>query len=161
MGVETPALLLRALLIWSLLLLAGCSSGDKKEGAQPVPVGPETGVGDQKVQLVRAAPQRSDGKAVLVDTVAFGAGKGYVVIHEDGNGAPGKVIGASGLLGTGEHKGVLVPVDPPLAAGKVKVWPVVHLEDNGNERFDYPAADQPASIDGTGVVVVPIEITVT
>ncbi len=117
-------------------------------------------MGDQKQQLVRAAPQKSDGKAVLVDTVTFGAGKGYVVIHEDGNGAPGKVIGTSGLLGGGEHKGVLVPVDPPLAAGKVKVWPVIHLEDNGNERFDYPAADAPASIDGTGVVVVPIEVTV-
>lgn len=53
-----------------------------------------------------------------------------------------------------------MPVDPPLRAGKVKVWPVVHLEDNGNERFDYPAADAAATIESTGVIVVPIEITV-
>ena len=83
-----------------------------------------------------------------------------MAIHEDGGGAPGKVIGSSALLQTGEHKGVLVTVDPPLPAGKVKVWPVIHMEDNGNERFDYPAADAPASLEGTGVVVVPIDIAV-
>jgi hypothetical protein len=90
---------------------------------------------------------------------AYLKAKGYIAIHSDQGGSPGPVLGVSGLLNAGELKDVRVKLTKPLTKS-ANVWPMIHLEDNGNTTYDFPNGDAPAPLAGGGVVTVKIRITV-
>jgi hypothetical protein len=107
---------------------------------------------------LKAAPQTSNGQAIVVDQVSFRGVDGYVAIHANGGGAPGPVIGVSKLLKAGLTSHITVVLTKPLSSSGT-VFAILHLEDNHNATFDYPHADQAATLDGR-VVVVAIPVTV-
>ena len=72
---------------------------------------------------------------------------GFVVIHEDNAGAPGVVLGASGLLSAGEHRAVLAISLTRAAADGETLDAMLHVDD-GDGRFDQ--AHDPPVIDATG-----------
>ena len=116
-------------------------------------------VGGDQSYLIRAiSPQVSDGTSLLVDSVAFADSDGYAVAYADGGGAPGVQLGVSALLHHGMSHHVTVPLDPAVARPGT-VYVILHLEDNGDQTFDYPAGDQPAQL-GSGIVVTPVQLVV-
>ncbi|MCH7952057.1 hypothetical protein IH980_04955 [Patescibacteria group bacterium] len=74
---------------------------------------------------------------------------GYVVIHEDADGKPGAIIGASDLLPKGESEGMVVELDRPTEEGEV-LYAMLHFDD-GDLEFD-AASDDPI-IDEEGNIV--------
>ncbi len=108
--------------------------------------------------MVKASPQRSDGRTVVIDEAIFRGAQGYVAIHNNGGGAPGPTIGVSDLLPDGVSTHVRVVLRRPLATSGT-VFAMLHIEDDHNSSFDFPAGDQAANLGGR-VVVVPLEVTV-
>lgn len=95
-----------------------------------------------------AADQNPENLGVLVDSVSLIA-PGFVVIHEDVNGAPGAIVGVSTLMNIGVRYNVNVIAN--LAPGKY-YWAMVHTDD-GNGVFN-PATDVPAKNPNGDVVMV-------
>jgi len=117
-------------------------------------IGTPSSAGDAKRFAVVVSSQKSDGRTVVLDAVTIEGGhKGYAVVYADGNGAPGKLLGASSLLPAGESKLVKVTLKTPLTVGSVPLHVVVHVEGNNDADFDYPGSDIPAQV-GPGVVTV-------
>lgn len=83
---------------------------------------------------------------------------GFVVIHEDNNGAPGKILGVSSLLGAGETKNL--PSINLFRATKDNetIYAMIHL-DNGDGKFDV-TNDKPA-LDSIGGVPVMMIVTIS
>lgn len=105
---------------------------------------------------VHVADQERDGHSIIVEDATLTGSSGWLVIHADDSGTPGGIIGVSTLLPAGTAQSVTVPLREPLTASS---WVIVmlHLEDNADSAFDYPAADQPATVGG-GVVEVRIYV---
>jgi hypothetical protein len=134
-------------------------SGDVAVVAQEVEVAAEptsTPTGD--AASMTAEDQVSDGATVVIASVTLPNG-GFVAIHSDDNGAPGPVIGVSGLLDPGTTEDVEVTLDTSLE-GDATVFPMAHLDANANGVYEFPGPDGPA-LDAEGnVVVLPIAVTV-
>jgi hypothetical protein len=140
-----------SLLCLALALTAiSCSSHSPKGGIQTM--------GTPGTFFLRAAPQSSNGKTIVVDQASFHGVDGYVAIHANGGGAPGPTIGVSQLLKAGVTTHITIALTKPLANSGT-VFAILHIEDNHNTTFDYPRADQAATIDGR-VVVIPVPVTV-
>lgn len=69
------------------------------------------------------------------------AAPGYLVIHEDNNGAPGAIIGSSSLLPAGESGNVTVTLSRASKEGE-KLHAMLHAEKGGNTTFS-AAEDTP------------------
>ncbi|MDO8574270.1 MAG: hypothetical protein Q7R86_01445 [bacterium] len=87
------------------------------------------------------AAEQAPGENITVSVVHFET-PGFVVIHEDTSGVPGGVLGASGLLPSGETKNT-----PPIALSRTTkdsetLYAMLHLDD-GDGVFD-AAKDNPA-----------------
>lgn len=72
---------------------------------------------------------------------------GFVIIHEDTNGTPGKIVGMSALLQPGENPGVKVTSK---VENDMKYWAMLHA-DNGDGTFI--AADDAPMTNADGNVV--------
>ncbi|MEK7203487.1 MAG: hypothetical protein AAB627_00170 [Patescibacteria group bacterium] len=111
-----------------------------REIREPGPAGDSAGfiVGKNAIYVAEQAPS----KTVSVAVVQFEK-PGFVVIHEEANEKPGKILGASVLLSKGETKNVLVRLSRMTADGET-LYAMLHLDD-GDRVFepgkDYPAED--------------------
>lgn len=140
-----------------LACLSGCgSSGEKAAPTTPPPSTVAVGVASG-AQVKALKSQTSDGTSVVIAEVHLPT-PGYVAVYADGKGAPGQLLGASGLLATGKHDAVKVELSQKLAKSG-RVFVMLHVEDNGNQRFDFPKADRPVAADD-GVMVTSVEIKV-
>lgn len=95
----------------------------------------------------------------MIDSITLPARGGFIAIDADEGGSPGAVLGRSDLLPEGESTNVTVTLDTALTASAT-VWPMAHIDGNGNGIYEFPGADGPATLAGGGVAVVPAEITV-
>lgn len=106
--------------------------------------------------------QRGDGSEVVVSAVTLPA-DGFIAVHADADGSPGPVIGHSELLPSGESTEVTVVLDEPLGSSAT-VWPMAHIDTNGNGAYDFDPPDVtddgPATFDGGDVATSPLELTV-
>jgi len=93
------------------------------------------------------------GKVATVSFVVLEKG-GYVVIHEMSKGAPGKIIGASALLGAGESSNVSVSLSSALEDGKSYIA-MLHV-DNGDGTFD-ATSDAPVKSDDMDGAIIMME----
>lgn len=85
--------------------------------------------------------EQSPGQSISVAVVRLEE-PGFVVIHEDANGAPGKVLGASNLLPTGETKN-LGPIGLSRATTDGEtMYAMLHIDD-GDDAFE-ATSDKPA-----------------
>ncbi len=69
------------------------------------------------------------------------AATGFVVIHEDTNGAPGAIIGSSSLLQAGDSSQVAITLSRSTKDGE-KLHAMLHSDSDGNGTFS-ATADQP------------------
>lgn len=111
--------------------------------------------------------EQKPGTAVI-GSLVYLASPGYLVIHEDRNGEPGAILGASALLSAGEHTNVAVTLSRAARDGET-LHAMLHAEMGGNAKFS-AAEDTPVqsrlggpisgwfviSIDATGPVPVAI-----
>lgn len=81
------------------------------------------------------------GENITVSVVHFET-PGFVVVHEDLNDAPGKILGASSLLPAGETKNALPVTLSRTTKDGETLYAILHL-DNGDGTFD-AAKDKPA-----------------
>jgi hypothetical protein len=69
---------------------------------------------------------------------------GFVVIHEDANDSPGKILGVSGILGAGETQNLSpIKLSRPTKDGET-IYAMIHLDDGDgvfNASQDGPAID--------------------
>lgn len=83
---------------------------------------------------------------------------GFVLIHEDAFGAPGKILGVSNLLPRGETKNLLpIVLSRPTRDNEI-IYAMLHF-DNGDGKFD-ASNDKPA-LDSVGDAPVMMIITIS
>src|SRR3954451_17512176 len=137
---------LAAALVGLSLVAAACSS-DKG-----VKLGAKHTMGSTASFELIAADQTSSGKTLKVPEADLKDTKGYVAIHADANGAPGPVLGVSDLLPAGQNKNIRIKFNKQLTTSQ-DVWPMVHVEDNNDGKYDFPPNDVPAKFNGQVVVI--------
>lgn len=154
-----------------VVVLATACGGDTAAVTQPVapttapPATAETttspGPAMAPADIVFEA-QSSDGRAITVASVTLPA-PGFIAVHGDLDGAPGPVIGHSGLLPEGTSTDVVVTLDEPLTATGL-VFPMVHVDvdEDGDYLFAPPdnAVDGPALTESGEVAVTGAQVTV-
>lgn len=138
--------------------LVGCS-GDESDPSTADSRVQTTTVGGPGASAVIVADldvtaSRSDG-VVLREVELPSAG--YVGVYEDGDGAPGRLLGSSEQLPAGRTAEVRVPFDTS-EIDPDAVWVILHGEDTGNDTLDWPDGDEPIEVDGS---VVTLKIAVT
>ena len=144
---------LGALLLCVTLAAGACKSG------KGVKVGAKHDIGDKSAFFLEAADETTSGKTIQIPDVVLKDTKGYVAIHSDANGAPGPVIGVSDLLSAGETQDVHVKLTKKMTAS-ADVWPMIHVEDNNDAKYDFPPNDAPAKTSSGSVVVIKVHIKV-
>lgn len=85
--------------------------------------------GENAIYVTEQAPS----KTVSVAVVRLEK-PGFVVIHEDTNGAPAKILGASGLIMAGEKNFLQVALSRSTVDGET-IYAMLHLDD-GDRAFD-------------------------
>lgn len=136
-------------MLWAIGLAPACLSGHPQ--TQPA----ATSAGERTSFYISAlTPQSSDGTAVRINELILRGSRGYIAVHADvgGGRGPGEVIGSSEIFSEGLHTQVEVTLRKPLALS-ANVFPMIHLEDNGNETYDFPHADNPAELRGKVVMI--------
>jgi plastocyanin len=113
---------------------------------------PETGMDEMDDGIMTNSLSVSDQDAsdgtVLVDS-ATSAQAGWMVIHADGGGSPGPVIGYSAVA-EGENSNVAVDID--LEAATETLFAMLHIDAGTAGTYEFPGADEPAMSDGSVVV---------
>lgn len=84
-------------------------------------------------------PEQKPGSSVMVSLVSLSSA-GFVVIHEDKDGKPGTILGASSLLQAGENSEVRVTLSRTSKNGE-KLHAMLHNDTNGDSVFS--EGDQP------------------
>ena len=88
---------------------------------------------------------------------------GFIAVHGDADGSPGTVIGHSDLLPAGVSENVTVVFDEALA-GSATVWPMVHIDLDGNGEYEFEppdnAVDLPGLFENGDTAVIPVALTV-
>ena len=88
----------------------------------------------------------------------------YIVIHEGDASSFGGVIGSSDLLPAGAVSNHAVSLTRDLVDGEY-LWPMLHVDGNGNNVYDDPSTDPPVVDAGVGnasfggVMVFPMQVS--
>ena len=99
----------------------------------------------EEAKVMEVASSTLSGNSVLTEDQVFGTEAniksvkfetraGWVAVHEDREGKPGNVLGAS-WLPVGEHQNVKVELLRPMEAGKT-YYAMLH-DDDGDKKFNY------------------------
>ena len=141
------------------LMLVAAARGDDDEVAQTTTSAPEETA--RAPSALSADAQDSDGTSIVVASVTLPA-PGFIAVHSDADG-PGAVIGHSDLLPAGTSTDVVVILDVALT-GSATVWPMVHIDSDGDGVYDFAPPDVvddlPGLTAGGDVAVIPVEINV-
>lgn len=98
-----------------------------------------TGTSGNITQSIVVADQAVTGNSILVASVTSDA-PGWVVIHNNLNGAPGGIIGFA-PVSAGTSTNVSVPIDPKLAT--TALFAELHMDLGKQGSFEYPGPDVP------------------
>ncbi len=85
--------------------------------------------------------QALSGNTITVSEVSLSE-PGFVAIHMDNNGKPGRVIGKSGVLTAGIINDLNITLEETVSGGVV-LYAMLHKDANNNGIFDFPGADTP------------------
>ncbi len=112
---------------------------------------------------ISASDQSGDGTTVSVASVSLPT-DGFVVVHADGGGSPGPILGWSDLLPAGDNTDVVVELQEPLTESAI-VYPMAHVDANGNGEYEFMppdvTIDVPATTADGAVAVLRINYDVT
>ena len=136
-----PALLVLELIIIIILSIALFLDSDNKE---PKSTGDQSGLIISNNAIYTA--EQMPGYSVSVQIVRLEK-PGFVVIHEDADGKPGKILGESALLSAGETENL-----PPITLSHATkdgetIYAMLHF-DNGDGKFN--AFDDKSVLDPAG-----------
>lgn len=109
----------------------------------------ETIIEDSSIQTYG---KQAIGGSIFITKAVF-AVNGYVVVHEDKDGAPGAVIGSSAIL-AGEQEGIIVVLNRNTTPGEI-LWAMLHIDDGDGE---YSSADEPIVNKDGFIPMVPFSI---
>ncbi|HEU5088516.1 MAG TPA: cupredoxin family copper-binding protein [Roseiflexaceae bacterium] len=104
---------------------------------------------------LEASDQPLANQSVTVAKVTS-SGPGWMVIHLDDNGNPGKVLGQTAVP-AGDSSNVVVKLSENVPVGG-KVWPMLHVDAGAVGTYEFPGADVPVK-NGNDVVMKQITIT--
>ncbi len=88
---------------------------------------------------ITANDQSGDGTTVTVASVSLPT-DGFVVVHADGGGSPGPILGWSDLLPAGDNIDVVVDLQESLTERAI-VYPMAHVDANGNGEYEFMPPD--------------------
>ncbi len=118
---------------------------------RPAPTGDSAGyfIGKTAIYVAEQSPSRTVSVAVVRLEKT-----GFVAIHEDNAGEPGKILGASGVLPAGETKNLTPIMLSRVTADSETLYAMLHFDD-GDGAFDV-AKDKPAlgSLGGEPVTMI-------
>jgi hypothetical protein len=117
-------------------LLPGCTSdrGGRANATAPVVTAPA------------ANSTRSNG-AVTVTGMTVPEGGGFLAVHADADGAPGRRIGESTFLESGRVQRLKISTP-----GAGSVWVILHSDADRNRIFEYPGPDAPVKDENGSLV---------
>jgi predicted lipoprotein with Yx(FWY)xxD motif len=129
-----------------IIALTGCSSFANPSSVQglvpPQPVLAVTGTPGSPSVTVK--DQQYDGTTVVVADV-YSQGPGWMVIHNQVNGALGPQIGHT-HINSGDNKNVAVKIDPTQAT--TVMYAMLHTDAGVVGKYEYPGADVPTMLNG-------------
>ncbi len=125
-----------------------------KQKTVEAPAPDDTMIEEEEITNTVTAPEQAGGSEVFIERATL-TDDGYVVIHEDEDGTPGEVIGASDLLPKGEHVNLIIVLDKEVAEGDV-LHAMLH-KDDGDGVFD-PEKDLPITDAGGNPVAAQFSI---
>ncbi len=134
---------------------AGMSGTIVVTAAQTAPQPTTAPAGSAPTGSLKANNQPVSGDAITVAEVTSSAG-GWVAVHVDDNGKPGKVVGFAPVK-AGTSSNVKVTLNPAPKAGD-KYWPMLHVDAGVKGTYEFPGADVPVIVNGQ-VVMMEINIT--
>jgi LPXTG-motif cell wall-anchored protein len=105
---------------------------------------------------VEAGDQALDAGAITVAKVTA-AQDGWIAVHLDEGGAPGKVLGQTAVK-TGDNANVKVALSQDVPAGG-KVWPMLHIDAGTVGTYEFPGPDGPVKDAAGNIVMKQIAIT--
>jgi LPXTG-motif cell wall-anchored protein len=106
--------------------------------AQPAPA--QAAPAQAATGSLEVADQPLMNGAVSVAKVTAGQA-GWVVVHLDENGTPGKVLGQTAVK-AGETANVMVALNQNVDAG-TSLWPMLHIDAGAVGTYEFPGADTP------------------
>ncbi|MEZ4620921.1 MAG: fasciclin domain-containing protein, partial [Caldilineaceae bacterium] len=106
---------------------------------------------------VTVIDQGSNGSNVAV-LQAVAAQAGWMVIHADNDGAPGAVLGQTGLP-AGTTDNIIVTLNEPIS-GETKLWAMLHVDEGEAGVYEFPGPDGPVLVDDA-IVMAPFTAIVT
>jgi hypothetical protein len=106
---------------------------------------------------VEASNQPLNNNSITTSNVTA-AKDGWLTVHLDEGGSPGKVIGFTAVK-TGSNKNVVTKLSEAVPVGG-KVWPMLHIDAGTIGTYEFPGPDTPVIVNG-GVVMKQITITAT
>jgi len=122
----------------------------QKSTKQPDTAGDSTGlvVGGNAIYVAEQLPSQ-----IVSVALALLANPGFVVVHEDRAGAPGRILGQSAMLGAGETKNLSIALSRSTTDGET-LYAMLHFDD-GDGVFD-AAKDKPVldSVSGEPVMTI-------
>ncbi|MEN9936525.1 MAG: hypothetical protein RLZZ387_3104 [Chloroflexota bacterium] len=98
---------------------------------------------------LEATDQAIAGGMVTVASVTAGQ-DGWVVVHLDEGGRPGKVLGQTAVK-AGESANVKVQLSEEVPAGGA-LWPMLHIDAGTMGTYEFPGADVPVTAGGAPVM---------
>lgn len=118
--------------------------------------------GDRTSVFLAASDQTSDGTTLIIDEVVLAGRSGWVAVHAQQSGGLGPVVGASEhKLGPGRAQNVKAVLTRPLVASEATVYFMVHQDTDGNDSFDYPKGDFPATLPAGDAIVVLVRVHIS
>lgn len=111
---------------------------------------PKIEIEKEGLGLSVSASSQEAGNSVSVDFVEINT-NGYVVIHEESGGKPGKVIGRSELLEPGKYSFLVIDLERESNPGET-LYAMLH-QDDGDKTYEFPGDDAPLKDEQGNIVV--------
>ncbi len=149
-------LLFPLIALFLLAILMTACSGSATENT-PVPENPTEAPTEAPQAItpsVTVEDQDASGGTVTVPDVTS-AQLGWIVIHADGGGSPGPVIGYTQVQ-EGDNANITVDID--LDAATETLYAMLHVDAGTTGTYEFPGDDVPARVDDA-VVVKPFHVT--
>lgn len=134
---KTKKIVYASALFSALVILTGCFHAAKNPAAGNT--NEDNAVITAPANAVSAEDQEiKDGK-IIVDSV-LAADTGWLVVHADTDGVPGKIVGQS-YVQAGENKNVEVVLDLPNITPTL--YAMLHTDAGEKNVYEFPGADEP------------------
>ena len=135
----------KSLIIGAVLVIAGLAGYYLYSSTAPVPENTnensDTTSAGMLAEENAVVVSEQKPSSTVTGSVVYLAAPGFLVIHEDADGAPGAILGASAVLQAGENTEVPVTLSRASRDGE-RLYAMLHSDVDGNGTFD-AAVDLP------------------